>query len=144
MLAADLDDVVGIEKSSYDFPWSRGIFSDCLIAGYDCYVAEMTGVLVGYAIMSVAASEGHILNLCVSSNFRHNGLGRQLLHKLLEQSEALKIERLFLEVRPSNPAAIGLYQNSGFTRLGVRRNYYKAKDGREDALVLSRQFPATP
>ena len=141
MQAADLDGVVAVENASYDFPWSRGIFSDCLIAGYHCYVAEADGGVVGYAIMTVAAAEGHILNLCVSPAYRQRGLGRRLLGQLLERAGESHVERLFLEVRPSNPAAIELYTNAGFRRLGVRRNYYKARDGREDALVLVYDLP---
>jgi ribosomal-protein-alanine N-acetyltransferase len=140
MRADDLDAVVAIEERAYDFPWSRGIFNDCLLAGYYCVVLEADGVVSGYAIMSVAAAEGHRLNLCVENQLRRQGLGRHLLNCLLERVSAMNIERLFLEVRPSNAAAIALYDSAGFTRLGLRKGYYKAHDGREDALVFVREF----
>jgi len=131
-----MDAVVAIEQRAYEFPWSRGIFSDCLLAGYYCAVLEADGVVSGYAIMSVAAAEGHILNLCVENRMRQRGFGRQLLNFLLSRVKAVNLERLFLEVRPSNAAAIALYEHAGFTRLGTRKDYYKAHDGREDALVF--------
>jgi len=136
MGANDLDAVVAIEERAYEFPWSRGIFSDCLLAGYYCAVLVADGVVSGYAIMSVAAAEGHILHLCVENHLRQRGLGRQLLNFLLSRVKAANMERLFLEVRPSNAAAIALYDSAGFTRLGTRKGYYKAREGREDALVF--------
>ena len=140
MCPADLDAVFGIENRAYDFPWSRGIFNDCLLAGYDCVVLEINGVVMGYAIMSVAAAEGHILNLCIANDLRQQGLGRKMLNHLLAHVEAMLLQRLFLEVRPSNFAAIALYSSAGFDRLGVRKDYYKAPNGREDALVFVREF----
>lgn len=136
----DLAAVVAIEERAYEFPWSRGIFNDCLLAGYYCAVLEVDAAVTGYTIMSVAAAEGHILNLCVGNSLRRRGLGRKLLDYLLEHVGAVNIERLFLEVRPSNAAAIALYDSAGFTRLGVRKGYYKTLDGREDALVFMREF----
>jgi ribosomal-protein-alanine N-acetyltransferase len=140
MRHSDLDAVTAIEQSTYLFPWGRGIFSDCLIAGYPSVVLDIDGEVVGYAIMSIAAAEGHILNLCVEAGRQRQGLGQSLLDDLLRHSQELEIERLFLEVRPSNHAAISLYENNRFTRLGMRKGYYKAADGREDALVLVREF----
>jgi len=140
MCPADLDAVFTLEKRAYEYPWSRGIFNDCLLAGYYCIVFEASGTLKGYAIMSVAAAEGHILNLCIAPDLREQGLGRKILNELLVHVEALNLERLFLEVRPSNIAAIALYTSAGFDRLGARKGYYKARDGREDALVFVREF----
>jgi ribosomal-protein-alanine N-acetyltransferase len=136
----DLDAIIALEKRAYEFPWSRSIFSDCLLAGYYCIVLEVNSVVMGYAIMSVAAAEGHILNLCIDSALRKRGLGRKMLHYLLAHVNARNLERLFLEVRPSNIAAIALYTSTGFDRLGARKGYYKARDGREDALVFVREF----
>jgi ribosomal-protein-alanine N-acetyltransferase len=140
MCPADLDAVFTLEKRAYEFPWSRGILNDCLLAGYYCIVLEARGTLVGYAIMSAAAAEGHILNLCIAPDLREQGLGRKMLNELLVHVEALNLERLFLEVRPSNIAAIALYTSAGFDRLGARKGYYKTRDGREDALVFVREF----
>jgi ribosomal-protein-alanine N-acetyltransferase len=141
MRPADLDVITEIEEQTYDFPWSRGIFSDCLMAGYLCIVLDDNSDVIGYAIISIAAAEGHILNLCVDSPMQRQGLGRQMLDYLLDQCSLMGVERLFLEVRPSNAAAIALYENAGFGPLGVRKEYYKAVSGREDALVLVYDFP---
>jgi ribosomal-protein-alanine N-acetyltransferase len=140
MEPADLDAVFSIEKRAYEFPWSRGIFNDCLLAGYYCVVLEVNSAVMGYAIMSVAAAEGHILNLCITPDLRQQGLGRKMLGYMLAHVEAMNLERLFLEVRPSNIAAIALYTSTGFDRLGARKGYYQARDGREDALVFVREF----
>ena len=140
MRPADLDAITTIENRTYDFPWGRGIFSDCLIAGYICVVLEDDGGVIGYAIVSIAAAEGHILNLCVDSSVRTQGFGRQLLEYLLDRCRALEVDRLFLEVRPTNDVAIALYDSANFSRLGVRKGYYKAANGREDALVFVYDF----
>lgn len=140
MQASDLDAVAAIEADTYVFPWSRGIFSDCLIARYPSFVLDAGGRIVGYAILSVAAAEAHILNLCVAATLQRQGLGRQLLDHLLQLARSMNVERMFLEVRPSNAAAIHLYESAGFNRMGLRKDYYRAADGREDALVLALEF----
>lgn len=140
MRPADLDAITEIEERTYDFPWSRGIFSDCLMAGYLCIVLDGDTDIIGYGIISIAAAEGHILNLCVDAGMQRQGLGRQMLDYLLDRCQKMGVERLFLEVRPSNAAAIALYENAGFNPLGVRKEYYKAISGREDALVLVYDF----
>jgi ribosomal-protein-alanine N-acetyltransferase len=137
MVASDLDAVAAIEADTYLFPWSRGIFSDCLMAGYPSFVLDADGYVAGYAILSVAAAEAHILNLCVAASMQRQGLGRQLLDRLLQLAQTLEVERMFLEVRPSNAAAIHLYESAGFIRMGLRKDYYRASNGREDALVLA-------
>ncbi len=132
----DLDNVLEIEGVAYDFPWSRQIFYDCLMAGYLASVLEYDEQLIGYSILSTAAAEAHILNLCIDPDFQRHGYGAQMLEHLLDCARSLGIERIFLEVRPSNSAAIRLYERAGFKQLGVRKSYYRASEGREDALVL--------
>jgi len=136
MLHADLASVADIEKRNYDYPWSESVFRDCLLASYKSVVLESEGTVRGYAIMSVAAAEAHILNLCIDPAWQRRGLGRKLLEYLLSYSTRRAVERMFLEVRPSNAAAIGLYLNAGFEELGVRKEYYRASEGREDAVVF--------
>ena len=140
MTPSDLDAVIAIEDRAYNFPWSRAIFSDCLMAGYQSIVLDAGDQLLGYAILSVAAAEAHILNLCVDPHEQRQGYGRQLLNYLLDYARELHIERLFLEVRPSNEAAIRLYDAADFRHLGIRKSYYRSAEGREDALVLVREF----
>jgi ribosomal-protein-alanine N-acetyltransferase len=136
MVPDDVPRVMQIELASYQFPWSDGIFRDCLRVGYVCCVAEIDHVVVGYAIMSTGAGEAHVLNLCVGEEWRNRGLGRQLLYHLLEFARSLGVSEAFLEVRPSNTSAVRLYQSAGFSQIGVRRGYYQAVGGREDAVVL--------
>jgi ribosomal-protein-alanine N-acetyltransferase len=143
MRPSDLDAVTAIEQRTYEFPWGRGVFSDCLMAGYLCVVLDGGEQLIGYAIVSTAAAEGHILNLCVDKDMHRLGYGQQLLDYALDFSREKLIKRLFLEVRPSNEAAIILYTQAGFNSLGVRKGYYKAVGGNEDALVLVREFSST-
>ena len=138
MFPEDVSRVMQIETSAYPFPWSDGIFRDCLRVGYVCCVAEIDDIVVGYGIMSTGAGEAHILNLCVADAWRNRGLGAQLLGHLLEFARTLGVIEAFLEVRPSNTAAIRLYQSEGFSQIGVRRGYYQAASGREDAVVLRR------
>jgi [ribosomal protein S18]-alanine N-acetyltransferase len=142
MLEADVPAVVAIERTSYQFPWSEGIFRDCLRVGYVCRSVVHEGKVIGYGIMSVGAGETHILNLCVAHGVRCRGVGRALLQYLLERGLAAGMNEAYLEVRPSNTAAIRLYQSLGFEQVGVRRGYYQAAVGREDAVVLRRALRA--
>jgi len=140
MHQADIDAVTDIERDTYDFPWSASIFRDCLLAGYTSVVLDRNNDVVGYAIMSVAAGEAHLLNICVAREFRGQGAGKRLLQHLLRRARIFDAERIFLEARPSNTPALGLYHALGFDALGVRQGYYKAQDGNEDAVVLVHHF----
>jgi len=138
MRGNDVGDVVGIERSSYQFPWSEGIFRDCLRVGYVCRVVTVSRQVMAYGVMSFGAGEAHILNLCVAEGYRCRGVGRRLLGALIERATAAGMADAFLEVRPSNMAAIRLYLALGFEQVGMRRGYYQAANGREDAAVLRR------
>jgi [ribosomal protein S18]-alanine N-acetyltransferase len=142
MRGTDVADVVAIERSSYQFPWSEGIFRDCLRVGYVCRVVTMSRQVVAYGVMSFGAGEAHILNLCVEQAHRCRGVGRQLLGSLIERASAARMSEAFLAVRPSNTAAIRLYLALGFEQVGMRRGYYQAVGGREDAAVLKRLLRA--
>jgi ribosomal-protein-alanine N-acetyltransferase len=136
MTEGDVAEVVAIERASYQFPWSEGIFRDCLRVGYVCRIVALRGETVGYGVMSVGAGEAHILNLCVHAEVRCRGIGRRLLAYLVERAAASGMGEAYLEVRPSNTGAIRLYQSLGFEQVGIRRGYYQAVGGREDAAVL--------
>jgi ribosomal-protein-alanine N-acetyltransferase len=140
----DLDAVMAIELRAYPFPWSRGIFRDCLRAGYPSWVLEDDGDLIGYGVLSVAADEAHILNLCTAPHRQGHGHGRRLLRALLQQARSRGAQRLFLEVRPSNPQAVALYMGEGFSEIGRRPRYYPAHHGREDAIVMAMELPPHP
>lgn len=141
---ADIGAIVEIERRAYDFPWSKTIFSDCLRVGYCCWVLDGGGVLAGYGIMSVAAEESHILNVCVDVQTRRQGLARRLMDHLLATATEHGALISYLEVRPSNAAAINLYSALGFRHVGTRRSYYPAHGGREDAYVLSMSLSDDP
>ena len=141
MTPFDIPGVAAVEKASYQFPWSEGIFRDCLRVGYLCRVAECDGEVVAYGIVAMGAGEAHVLNICVGEQMRGRGIGRQMLMLLLERSSQAGMQDVFLEVRPTNMHAIALYQSVGFIVVGRRRGYYQAVDGREDALVLKLSIP---
>ena len=141
MLYLDLKEVMTIEKRAYEFPWTEGIFRDCLRVGYLCRVLETPhGFIQAYGVLSVAAGEAHILNLCVRPELQGRGLSRHLLDYLLELTIASHARTVFLEVRVSNQRALRLYANAGFCEVGLRRGYYPAVKGREDALVLAKEL----
>ena len=136
----DLPRIHRIELASYDYPWSLGNFADSMSAGYSMWVHEADGEIIGYYAMMVAAGEAHLLNLTIAPMWRRHGLGRDLLRHCMACACDHKADRMFLEVRTSNTAAIGLYHDSGFVDLAVRRGYYPARDGREDALMMKREL----
>jgi ribosomal-protein-alanine N-acetyltransferase len=140
MRETDVAQVLRIERASYAFPWTEGIFRDCLRVNYTCRIAEIGALTAGYGILSVAAGEAHLLNLCVVEAYRCRGIGRRLLAHLLAAAGDGGAKEAFLEARPSNTSAIRLYQSLGFTQIGMRRGYYQAVEGREDAIVLKRRI----
>ena len=137
MTLADLEAVLKIESRAYTFPWSRGIFADCLMAGHCCRVCSIEGRVVGHAVLSAAAGEAHLLNICVQRDQQSRGIGRAFVHHMLHKAKLLGAETLFLEVRPSNTTALALYDSLGFLQVGTRKDYYPAALGREDAFVLA-------
>jgi [ribosomal protein S18]-alanine N-acetyltransferase len=139
-----LPQVQEIEDRAYPFPWTSGIFRDCLKAGYSAWVVSRDGEVLGYALMSLGVYEAHILNLCVTPECQRQGLGRFLLQHLRRVAAASGAELLLLEVRKSNGAAIALYRKAGFHRLGVRKGYYPDVDGREDAWLLGYRLKPEP
>ena len=132
----DVPVVITIEREGYQFPWSEGIFRDCLRVGYVCRVVDVGSRMAGYGIMSLGAGEAHILNICIRGEFRQLGIARGLMTHLLSRARAAGMREAFLEVRPSNTIAAHLYETLGFEKVGTRRGYYQAVGGREDAAVL--------
>jgi len=140
MRMQDLEAVMAIELRAYPFPWTAGIFRDCLSAGYQAWLAVRGERIVGYGVVSIAAREAHILNVCVDPAEQGRGIGREILRMLLRCARHHAAERVFLEVRPSNPHAIALYGDEGFNEIGRRPRYYPAVGGREDALVMAMEL----
>ena len=133
----DLESVTALEAAAYEFPWTLGIFRDCLRAGYECWVLVQADVVIGYAVLSVAASEAHLLNVCIGAGHQGGGHGTRLVRRMIDLARWHHAERMFLEVRPSNTRAIALYDHIGFNEIGRRPNYYPARRGREDAIVMA-------
>ena len=140
MQLADLPDVLKNERLGYMHPWTEGVFRDCLRNGQECWLLMSSNLNVGHGILSIATGESHLLNVCVHPDFQGHGFGRILVEHVLERARAGKASTIFLEVRPSNVAACELYDKLGFNEVGIRENYYPAKVGREDALVLAKEL----
>ncbi|MFU8816386.1 MAG: ribosomal protein S18-alanine N-acetyltransferase [Pseudomonadales bacterium] len=137
MVAEDLDQVFENEIRSYEFPWSKANLSDCLAARHECWVLLLNMRIIGHGILSVGAGEAHLLNVCVSRDHQGEGYGRLLVTHMLERARARGVDMIFLEVRPSNRTAIQLYHSLGFNEIGVRKDYYPAHTGHEDAQVMA-------
>lgn len=136
MELTDLDGVLAVERSSFHSAWSRGMFLDELTQGDSraWFVADSPWGLVGYTGLMEVEHEGHVMNLAVRPDARGHGLGGALFSALLAEATGRGVERLTLEVRPSNEAALALYADVGFTEAGRRHGYYG--DTGEDAIVM--------
>lgn len=137
----DVDAIMEIERRAYPYPWTAGIFRDCLRVGYNAWVYTQQERIRGYALMSCGGGEAHLLNICIDPDFQGSGLGRALLEHVLRQAGRLGADQLFLEVRPSNHRALKLYDALDFIEIGRRKGYYPDDGKREDALVLARFIP---
>lgn len=129
-----------MERRNYDFPWSDGIFRDCVKAGYIARLVLLDDEIIGYGIMQIGADEAHILNLCIDQPWQRQGFARVLLDRLVQEASNRRAHIVFLEVRPSNPRAVNLYQQFGFNEIGLRKGYYDSANGREDALVMAKNL----
>ena len=136
MRDSDLEAVAAIEKSVYVFPWTIGNFRDSLLSAYECWACWTNGELIAYAIVMAALDEAHLLNFAVANHLQRQGVGATLLQFLIDHSRQANREMLYLEVRPSNVAGLWMYQRFGFKQLGIRREYYPAVTGREDAYFM--------
>ena len=140
MTMADLDEVMAIETDIYDYPWTRGIFQDCMRVGYQCHVFEQDGGIKAYSVLSVGVAEAHVLTLCVRPDSQRQGLGHMMMEHMLELASQAGAETILLEVRPSNVSAIRLYHHLQFNEVGLRPDYYPSAEGREDALIMARSL----
>ncbi|EGF33240.1 Ribosomal-protein-S18p-alanine acetyltransferase [Oxalobacteraceae bacterium IMCC9480] len=138
MTGQDLDEVVAIEDVVYPHPWSRGNFSDSIRSDYQAWVLrDGKGVLLGYFLLMLSVDEAHLLNISVRGDLHGRGLGRLMLAEIVMLAKQYRMLSVLLEVRPSNPRALEVYERYGFVRIGLRKNYYPADTGgREDAIVM--------
>ncbi|MCW8825331.1 MAG: ribosomal protein S18-alanine N-acetyltransferase [Gammaproteobacteria bacterium] len=140
MSDADISAVFDIEQRAYEHGWTEGILKDCIRVGYLCWTVQIDEQIIGYGIISVGAGEAHLLNLAIDPQFQKRGLGRRVLHFLLDIAQKRGAETIFLEVRDSNRSAIALYLDEGFNQIGVRNGYYPSDKGREDAIIMALSF----
>ncbi len=132
----DLDRIMEIELAAYPYPWTRGIFADCIRVGYDCWGLQAGDELIGYCIQTHTAGENHLLNLCIAPDWQKQGFGSLLLGHAIRLARMQNCDCIFLEVRPSNPAGIQLYEKNGFIIVAERPDYYRAAEGKESAIVM--------
>lgn len=155
MQPADLDEVLKIESVSHIHPWTKGNFSDSLAAGHWAYCIRPQvdqvvkgsyldpSILWAYCILFPAVDELHLLNITVSPRLRKLGLGQRMMSAIEGVAAQQKMPRIILEVRPTNTAALALYQRLGYEQIGIRKNYYPASSetgSREDALVMAKSI----
>ncbi|MDH2915431.1 MAG: ribosomal protein S18-alanine N-acetyltransferase [Gallionella sp.] len=138
MTEADLEAVLRIEREVHAHPWTPGNFSDALRSGYQCKVFELEGEMLGYAVLLLAVDEAELLDIAIDASHQRKGIGRKLLESMLSLARHENMRRMVLEVRASNHPAIALYRASGFEQIGLRRDYYPAANGREDALLMGK------
>lgn len=132
----DLDTVTSIEQDLCEYPWTKGVFSDCL-KNYDCFIIEdKNNEILGYAMISCFLNESHLLNIGIRKDSQGKKLGNRLMQYIIEQAKAKKAELMYLEVRKDNIRAVNLYKKLGFSQIGIRKEYYLTKNGKEDALVF--------
>jgi len=140
MQIEDLPSVLENEVNSYSHPWSLGIFADCIQSGHECWVVLHSESIIGHSIMSVAAGESHLQNVCINPANQGGGFGRELVEHMLVRANSRGACRIFLEVRTSNVIAYKLYESLGFNELGIRDGYYPGLSGREDAIMFAKEL----
>lgn len=129
-----IDSMVAVE------PWSERLYVDCIGIGYDCWVIVEDKQVIGFGVMSFAATEAHILNLAITPSHQRHGWGEKMLQHLLNLARQHGSDEVFLEVRCSNETAIALYKKYNFVEVGIRKGYYPVEpngEGKEDALTLA-------
>lgn len=135
----DLSEVMKVELAAYPHPWSQKNFEDCIRnKTYSCWVFEIDQKLAGHVVISTAAGEAHILNICVIPEEQGNGWGRKLLTEAEWIAKQHQAQECFLEVRESNAIGLCLYESVGYNQIGLRKNYYPTDNGREHAIIMAR------
>ncbi len=136
----DLDAVALLETSLQSFPWSRTHFEDSLKAGDSVWVLRQGGDLIGFSVVMLVIDEAHLLTIGIGRRYQGQGYGARLLRHAMECARLGGAGKLFLEVRPSNQRAVALYRHFGFRQIGLRKDYYPAENGREDALIFDKEL----
>jgi len=141
MTTADMDEVMAVERTAYQFPWSSGFFrQEMQVACARSILAESDGKAVGYILYWLLPGAIDIHNLAVHADYRRRGIARALLQRVINQAKVQSITRVMLEVRKSNLPAQKLYESAGFSVTAIRKGYYSDND--EDALAMTLELPA--
>ena len=135
---SDIYDIYKIESSTYDYPWSLSILRDCIEKGYDCFLATSGNNIIGYIISKITPLESHILNLTIRSDYRRLGVASSFLDFVINKAILTKSKAILLEAKVSNEAAKNLYIKFGFRIIGLRKDYYRVLNGREDAVIFKK------
>ncbi|WP_196138442.1 ribosomal protein S18-alanine N-acetyltransferase [Aliikangiella sp. G2MR2-5] len=132
---ADLPAIWKIEKESHPFPWSEKALKDSMNGQiFNCL--EKQGNIIGFYILAQVLDELEILNIAVSPSLQGKGLGTLLMKDIRSLATRREVNTIFLEVRSSNLKAISLYKRAGFESIGIRKQYYRSDNGREDAIMM--------
>ena len=138
LLPHHLGEVLRIEQSAYGHPWSLANFRDALNSGYQAQMLVADRTVLGYFVAMKGVDEVHLLNITVALDYQRQGWARLMLDALALWSRGQGAQWLWLEVRIGNLRAIQVYESQGYRRVGRRKAYYPAADGkREDAVVMS-------
>jgi len=137
MMLDDLLSIVNIEQEANQFPWSIKNFEDSMKAKHHAWVfVDDRNEIQGYTLVQKVVDETHLLNICVKPSAQGQGLGREILNHVIDFANSISSVLIVLEVRSSNQRAQQLYLQSGFNEMSIRKDYYPAKEGREDAVLM--------
>jgi ribosomal-protein-alanine N-acetyltransferase len=140
MTVDDLAEVSALEASLQAFPWLLGNFSDSLAQGHIAEICRLGDELVGFSVVMPVLDEAHLLDIGVARGHQGQGLGFRLLERAIDRARRDGATRMLLEVRAANEPAIAFYRRFGFSQIGLRRGYYPATIGREDALIFDKDL----
>eukprot|EP00919_Chromeraceae_sp_WS-2016_P065105 GHVR01154118.1.p1 GENE.GHVR01154118.1~~GHVR01154118.1.p1 ORF type:complete len:153 (-),score=11.17 GHVR01154118.1:149-607(-) len=133
-----------IHCQGHSHPWSEPVFADCLTDNYQAYELLQDGMCAGLYVGLFVLDEATLMDIVVGEAFRGRGLSKVLMSHFLALCVDKNMHCVWLEVRASNVAAIGLYQAYGFEQIECRKDYYETQDGREDALMMKLALGAEP
>ncbi|WP_238348012.1 ribosomal protein S18-alanine N-acetyltransferase [Pseudoalteromonas citrea] len=130
-------ELMAIETACHAFPWTQKTMETCLAGRYFNGALYLDKELAGFYVGERAGPDNTLMDICIAPAHQGKGLAKALLLDFVTRSEAMSAENLFLEVRASNKAAIGLYEQAGFIESGIRKNYYPSHSGKEDAILMA-------
>jgi ribosomal-protein-alanine N-acetyltransferase len=137
MQQQDVAEIRAIEQAATAFPWSEKNFKDSLKSGHYAWVYfDDSDEIIGFALVQKVVDEAHLLNLCVKKSLQGQGLGLAILNHVIDFANSISAVLIVLEVRNSNQRAQQLYLRAGFNEMSVRKDYYPAEVGREDAILM--------